>query len=66
VEKRRFIASVGVATALLLRNGIPVVSQRDPKTLGIVRALLDPSFVQDPAARDYHETDWYVATFGKR
>ena len=66
VEKRRFTASVGVAAALLLRNGIPVVSQRDPKTLGKMGALLDPSFVLDPAARDHHEPDWYLTTFGPR
>jgi uncharacterized protein YbbK (DUF523 family) len=64
VEKRRFTASVGVATALLLRNGVSVLSQRDNKTLGKLRALLDPSFTPDPAARDYHEVEWYVATFG--
>lgn len=66
VKERRFTAGVGVATALLLRNGIPVVSQRDYRTLGKIRALLDPSFTADPAARDHHETDWYVATFGQR
>lgn len=66
VEKRRFTAGVGVATALLLRHGVAVLSQRDYQTLGRVRALLDPSFTPDPAARDHHQTDWYVATFGRR
>jgi uncharacterized protein YbbK (DUF523 family) len=66
VATRRFTAGVGVATALLLRHGVPVLSQRDHRTQGALRALLDPSFLPDPAARDHHETEWYVATFGKR
>lgn len=64
VPVRSFTAGVGVATALLLRNGVPVVSQRDYRTLGKIRALLDPTFSPDPGAIDHHETDWYRATFG--
>lgn len=63
VPVRQFIASVGVATALLLRHGVPVVSQRDPNTIGRIRARLDPSFQNNPNARDYHESEWYRATF---
>ena len=65
VPVRRFTAGVGVAAALLLRNRIPVVSQRDDKTLGKLHSLLDPTFMARPDARDYHETDWYVSTFSK-
>ena len=64
VPQRRCRAGVGVATALLLRHGIPVVSQRDQRTLCRLRACLDPGFEPDPAARDHHETDWYRAAFG--
>jgi uncharacterized protein YbbK (DUF523 family) len=64
VEHRRYQVGVGVATALLLRHGIPVVSQRDYRTLGRIRALLDPAFAPDPAAVDHHETTWYVSYFG--
>lgn len=64
VAERRFTAGVGVATALLLRDGIPVLSQRDYATLGRLRALLDPAHRPDPGLLDHHETDWYVATFG--
>ncbi|HZO14073.1 MAG TPA: DUF523 domain-containing protein [Polyangiaceae bacterium] len=64
VEHRSFTKGVGVATALLLRHAIPVVSQRDYRTLGRIRALLDPSFVVDEAAIDHHETDWYRGYFG--
>jgi uncharacterized protein YbbK (DUF523 family) len=63
VPVRRFRASVGVATALLLRDGIPVVSQRDAKTLGRIRALLEPGYEPDPNAIDWHECDWYRTTF---
>lgn len=63
VEKREFTASVGVATALLLRNGFHVVSQRDNRTMGRLRARLDTTFIPDPAAVDYHECDWYTGQF---
>ncbi len=66
VEQRRFTAGVGVATALLLRHEIAVLSQRDYRTLGSLRARLDPTFVPDETARDHHETEWYVGTFGRR
>ncbi len=49
---------VGVATAVLARVGIPLVSQRDHRTLGLVRARLDAKFVADPEARDHHEIPW--------
>jgi uncharacterized protein YbbK (DUF523 family) len=62
-EERRYQRGVGVAAALLLRSGIPVVSQRDHRTLGRIRRLLDPAFTPDPAAIDHHETDWYRGYF---
>jgi uncharacterized protein YbbK (DUF523 family) len=66
VEKRSFHASVGVATALLLRHGFSVVAQRDARTIGLLRARLDPGFSPDPAAVDWHECDWYRGYFGAR
>ncbi len=63
-DPRRFTAGVGVATALLLESGIPVVSQRDFRTLEKLRALLEPGHAPDRTAIDHHETDWYRATFG--
>jgi uncharacterized protein YbbK (DUF523 family) len=59
-------AGQGVCAALLIRDRIPVVSQRDHRTLGRIIAKLDPTFVPDPAARDHHESDWYLANFPKR
>ncbi len=64
VEHRRFRAGVGVAAALLLRNAIAVVSQRDPRSIGILREKIEPGFRHDPVAVDYHESSWYVRQFG--
>jgi uncharacterized protein YbbK (DUF523 family) len=63
-SERRYRVGVGVATALLVRNGFLVVSQRDHRTLGHIRALLDPSFQLDATATDHHETQWYRGYFG--
>ena len=60
---RAYRAGVGVATALLLRGGIPVVSQRDYRTLGRIRGLLEPGFQPDEESRDHHETGWYRSYF---
>ncbi len=59
-EPRRYQRGVGVAAALLLQAGIPVVSQRDFQTLGRLRARWDPSFTPDPAARDHHQHPWVL------
>ena len=52
---------VGVATALLLRSGFSVVSQRDYRTLERLGQRLDPDFVPHPDALDHHESPWVVA-----
>ncbi|MCG8557867.1 MAG: hypothetical protein MJD61_21675, partial [Proteobacteria bacterium] len=65
VPERRYRAGVGVAAALLVRNGVPVVSQRDHRTVGQLRCLLDPTFCADELALDHHETTWYRAYFGR-
>ncbi|MDJ0523217.1 MAG: DUF523 domain-containing protein [Planctomycetota bacterium] len=64
VEERGYRQGVGVAAACLLRAGVPVVSQRDFRTLEALKARLDPDHVPDPDARDHHETDWYRDYFG--
>jgi len=63
VPDRRYRAGVGVATALLLRSGVPVVSQRDHRTLGRIRSLLDAEFRPNEAALDHHEAAWYRSYF---
>jgi uncharacterized protein YbbK (DUF523 family) len=60
VAERRWQKGVGVATALLLGAGIPVVAQRDFWTLGRLRARLDPGFKPPDDARDHHEHPWVL------
>ena len=48
----------GVAAALLLDAGLPIVSQRDHLTLARLRARLEPSHVPPAGARDHHEHPW--------
>lgn len=62
-QPRRYRAGVGVAAAMLVRAGIPVLSQRDHRTLGALQAPLDPSFAPDAAAIDHHESEWYRSYF---
>ena len=57
-------AGVGVATALLVRSGLPIVSQRDDRTLGLIFRHLGRPDLAMPDGRDHHESDWYVRRFG--
>lgn len=57
-DPRRFQKGVGVATALLLRAGLAVVSQRDFATLAALRARLDPAYVPAPGLFDHHDHPW--------
>ncbi len=57
VDHRR---GVGVAAALLLRAGVHVVSQRDPRTLGLIGAKLDPAWGPAPDAVDHHMHPWVL------
>ena len=56
---------VGVATALLLNNGVPVVSQRDPKTLGMLGAKLDAKYTPPPHVVDHHQHPWVLKNLPK-
>lgn len=57
-------AGQGVCTALLVRHGFKVVSQRDRRTLARVLHQLDGSLPVDEDARDHHETGWYRQNLG--
>jgi len=59
-DPRRHQKGVGVATALLLKAGIPVLSQRDFRSLALLRARLEPGYVPPDDARDHHEHPWTV------
>lgn len=63
VKKREFLASVGIATALLLREGIPVVSQRDFQTLALLRQHLCPKESIRLGLLDHHRTEWFENYF---
>lgn len=58
VADRRYQRGAGVAAALLMRHGIPVVSHRDRRTLELLHARVEPGHVSDPGALDHHETAW--------
>jgi uncharacterized protein YbbK (DUF523 family) len=58
IEVRRYQKGVGVATALLLGAGIPVVSQRDFRTLALLRARIEPGYEPPSDALDHHEHSW--------
>lgn len=62
-EQRRYQKGPGVCAALLIRNQIPVVSQRDYATLELLKQKLDGAYVVDSRARDHHETEWYREYF---
>ena len=66
VGERRYQKGVGVATALLLDAGIPVVSQRDFHTLSLLRKRLDPGFEPPAEARDHHDHPWTLEHLPKR
>jgi uncharacterized protein YbbK (DUF523 family) len=60
-EERRYQAGPGVAAALLLQAGIPVMAQRDEASLQRLLAQLNPAFVPDPSAIDYPQSALYRA-----
>jgi len=58
IPNRKYQRGAGVSAALLIRSGIPVVSQRDFRTLELLFQKLDPHHVIDPKAIDHHESQW--------
>lgn len=64
-ENKVYQIGAGVAAALLMRNGIAVISQRDYASLEALCAKLDESHQIDSTKIDHRETDWYKSYFGK-
>ena len=64
-QNGRYRLGPGVASAAILRAGVPVVSQRDERTLARIFAKLgvDPSALLTDGL-DHHERPWYRSTFG--
>lgn len=65
-EERRYQKGPGVAAAMLIDAGIPVVAQRDYATLGHVLAKLDPAFEPDPSAFDFVDHPWFREYFREK
>lgn len=63
VAAREYRVGFGVAAAALFRAGVPVVAQRDHRTLDQLLALLDPAGPRLVDAVDHHERDWYREAF---
>lgn len=59
--ERRWQKGVGVATAMLLQAGIPVLSQRDYHSLGLLRRRLDAQFTPTADAWDHHQHPWTLS-----
>jgi uncharacterized protein YbbK (DUF523 family) len=60
IPERRWQKGVGIATALLLGAGLPVVAQRDVRTLALLRARLEPGFATANDLPDHHEHPWVL------
>lgn len=58
-DQRRYQRGPGVAAAMLMTAGVPVLAQRDAATLQRVLAILDPTFEPDPNAVDVVDDPWY-------
>ncbi|HRO99565.1 MAG TPA: DUF523 domain-containing protein [Flavobacteriales bacterium] len=55
----------GVAAAALIRAGIPVISQRDDRSLRMLRDLLDGTHTVTDE-RDHWEKEWYQSYFARQ
>ena len=62
---QRVRQGMGVAATTLARAGVPVISQRDDRTIGRLLAALDPDFRADPDAEDFPDTQWYREYFAE-
>jgi uncharacterized protein YbbK (DUF523 family) len=62
-REQRYQRGPGVCAALLIRNDIRVVSQRDDRTLQLLLTHLDETHTPDAAAVDHHEREWYRTYF---
>ena len=65
-DNKVYQIGAGVASALLIRNGYKVISQRDYASLEILYSKIDPSYPIDPTKLDHHEIDWYKKYFKLR
>jgi len=64
VPERAYRRGDGITAAMLRRDGLCIVSQRDHASLHRVLAALDPDHVVDPEASDFVDHPWYREYFG--
>jgi uncharacterized protein YbbK (DUF523 family) len=64
-ENKQYQKGPGVAAAALIRAGIPVISQRDDRSLRLLRGLLDGNLSTEGAERDHWEKEWYQDYFAE-
>jgi uncharacterized protein YbbK (DUF523 family) len=62
-ENKIYQIGAGVCAALLMRNGVKVISQRDFASLEILYSLLDRNHSMNLEAKDHHENEWYKKYF---
>jgi len=62
-QPRRYQLGLGVAAAMLDEAGVIIVSQRDHRTLSLLRARCDPGAEVDPEALDHHQHPWTRSHF---
>lgn len=62
-ENKSYQMGMGVAAALLKRNGIEIISQRDFASLELLYQKLDNAHVVNREALDHHETSWFQKYF---
>lgn len=62
-ENKVYQIGAGVCTALLIRNGFKVISQRDYASLEILYSKIDPTHQIDESKIDHHEIAWYKEYF---
>lgn len=55
---------MGVAAAALSAAGFLVLAQRDHKSLGRLRAMIEPGFQAPEGLLDHHEHPWVVENLG--
>lgn len=62
-EDKQYQMGVGVASAMLIRNGIQVISQRDFALLELLYAAISDNHQMNPQAKNHHQTEWYINYF---
>jgi len=65
-EDKVYQQGPGVAAAALIRAGIPVMSQRDDRSLRLLRGLLDGNLSNKGTERDHWEKEWYQGYFAEQ